>query len=59
VDIRKMITENAFNVPHIFKVLCFSENTTRIPIYNIKEKLLLVAHTNTTYVCRIPNIYNM
>jgi len=41
VDTRKMITENAFNVPQIFKVLGFSENTTRIPICNIKEKLLL------------------
>jgi len=58
VDIRKMITENAFNVPHIFKILGFSENTIRIPICNIKEKLLIVAHTNT-YVCHIPNIYNM
>lgn len=58
-EIRKMITENVFNVPHIFRVNGYSENTTIIPICNVKKKIMFVTHAEGTYVCCTPHIFYM
>ncbi|XP_036141154.1 uncharacterized protein LOC118647030 isoform X2 [Monomorium pharaonis] len=59
IDVKKINTENAFHTPHIYKVISYGERNIRIPVSNIKAKMLIIKHTAFTYVCRIPNIFNM
>lgn len=59
IDVQKINTENAFYTSHIFKVVSYSEGSNRISISEIKEKMSIIKLTDVTYVCRIPNIFNM
>lgn len=59
IDVQKVITENVFHTFHIFKVLGYSESSNRFSISEIKDKLLIIKLLNVTYICRVPNIFNM